>query len=94
MSKQCQSCGMPLHTKQAGDCRGTEADGSKSEKWCSLCYEKGIFTDPTCSLDNMKQKVDNVLKENGNGRLMRWLAKKQLPHLERWSESSDNKAFS
>lgn len=39
MGKQCQSCGMPLQTKKAGDCRGTETDGSKSEKWCSLCYE-------------------------------------------------------
>lgn len=49
MSKQCQSCGMPLQTKKAGDCRGTEKDGS--------------------------------------GRLMRWMAQKQLPHLERWKST-------
>ncbi len=84
MSKQCQSCGMPLSTKKAGDCRGSEKDGSKSEKWCSLCYENGAFIGPDCTLDEMKTIVDKALVENGSGRLMRWLAQKQLPHLERW----------
>lgn len=84
MSKQCQSCGMPLHTKKAGDCRGSEADGSKSYKWCSLCYENGVFINPDCTLDEMKDIVDNALREQGSGKLMRWLAQKQLPSLERW----------
>lgn len=84
MVKQCQSCGMPLQTKKAGDCRGTESDGSKSEKWCQLCYSKGKFVGPECTLDEMKVIVDNALKENGSGKFMRWMAKKQLPRLERW----------
>lgn len=84
MAKQCQSCGMPLQTKKAGDCRGTNADGTKSEKWCSLCYENGAFIGPDCTLDDMKQIVDKALAEKGSGRLMRWMAQKQLPHLERW----------
>jgi len=75
---------MPLQTEKAGDCRGTEADGSKSEKWCSLCYQNGAFTGPDCTLDDMKKIVDNALKENGSGRLFRWMARMQLPHLERW----------
>jgi hypothetical protein len=82
--KQCQSCGMPLQTKKAGDCRGTEADGSKSEKWCKLCYENGAFINPDSTLQEMEAIVDDALKENGSGRLMRWMAKKQLPTLERW----------
>lgn len=82
--KQCQSCGMPLQTKKAGDCRGTEADGSKSDKWCSLCYENGAFIGPECTLDEMKQIVDKALQEQGSGKLMRWMAAKQLPRLERW----------
>jgi hypothetical protein len=86
MTKQCQSCGMPLMTKKAGDCRGTEADGSKSEKWCTLCYMNGKFVGPDCTLDEMKKIVDNALKEQGSGRLMRWLAKQQLPRLERWKK--------
>ena len=84
MAKQCQSCGMPLQNKKSGDSRGTEADGSKSEKWCKLCYEKGAFIGGDCTLDEMRTIVDNALKEQGSGRLMRWMAQKQLPRLERW----------
>ena len=82
--KQCQSCGMPLQTKKAGDCRGIEADDTKSEKWCSLCYQNGAFISPDCTLEQMKAIVDNALMENGSGKLMRWMAAKQLPLLERW----------
>jgi hypothetical protein len=86
MTKQCQSCGMPLQTKKGGDCRGTEADGSKSEKWCSLCYKNGSFCRADCTLEEMKAIVDNALKEKGSGHLMRWVAQKQLPRLERWKK--------
>lgn len=84
MKKQCQSCGMPLQTKKAGDCRGSEIAGSKSEKWCSLCYQNGAFVRPDCTLEDMKGIVDKALVENGSGRIMRWMAQKQLSHLERW----------
>ena len=86
MVKQCQSCGMPLETKKAGDCRGTNLDGSKSEKWCSLCYENGDFLNPDCTVEEMKENVDKALVENGSGRFMRWAAKRQLPTLERWKK--------
>ncbi len=75
---------MPLITKKAGDCRGSEKYGSKSEKWCKLCYEDGAFITKDCSLDDMRKIVDDALVENGSGRLMRWMAQKQLPRLERW----------
>jgi len=78
---------MPLITKKAGDCRGTEKNGTKSEKWCSLCYENGKFNGPDCTLDDMRKIVDDALKENGSSRIMRWMAQKQLPHLERWQTS-------
>lgn len=84
MKKQCQSCGMPLQTKKAGDCRGTEADGTKSEKWCSLCYADGKFVNPDSTLEEMEVIVDKALKDQGSGRLMRWMAQKQLPRLGRW----------
>jgi hypothetical protein len=82
--QQCQSCGMPLQTKKAGDCRGTESNGSKSEKWCSLCYENGSFIGGDCTLEEMTQIVDKALKDQNAWFLMRWMAKKQLPKLERW----------
>ncbi len=87
MSKQCQSCGMPLQTKKAGDCRGTEKDGSRSELWCKLCYKNGAFIGPDCTLEEMRAIVDKALAEQGSGKLMRWLAQKQLPRLQRWKAS-------
>lgn len=84
MTRQCQSCGMPLQTKKAGDCRGTEADGSRSELWCSLCYENGAFIGGDCTVEQMQEIVDAALIENGSGRLMRWLARRQIPTLQRW----------
>jgi hypothetical protein len=81
---QCQSCGMPLLTKKAGDCRGSEADGSKSEKWCVLCFENGAFIGADCTCEQMQDIVDQALKEQGSNALFRWLAKKQIPTLERW----------
>jgi hypothetical protein len=77
---------MPLQTKKAGDCRGTESDGSKSEKWCSLCYENGSFIGPDCTLEQMISIVDSALIENGSGKLMRWMARQGIPRLERWSK--------
>ncbi|MFM7082321.1 MAG: zinc ribbon domain-containing protein [Actinomycetota bacterium] len=82
--KQCQSCGMPLHTKRAGDCRGTERDGSKSEKWCSLCYVNGEFVSPIMSLVEMTKIVDDALRREKVWLPMRYMAKRQLPRLERW----------
>lgn len=84
MVKQCQSRGMPLQTKKAGNCRGTESDGSSSDTWCKLCYENGELINPDCTLDEMRVIVENALKENGSGKLMRWMAQQQLPRLERW----------
>lgn len=82
--KQCQSCGMPLQTAKAGDCRGTEADGSRSEKWCSLCYAGGRFLHPDCTLEEMVSIVDTALKREKASFVMRWAAKRQVPSLERW----------
>ena len=82
--KQCQSCVMPLHSKKVGDCRGTERDGSKSEKWCSLCYVDGSFVNPNCTLNEMIDIVDDALKRDGRWFPMRWAARKQIPTLERW----------
>lgn len=75
---------MPLQTKEAGDCRGSESDGSKSEKWCKLCYEKGKFVNPDSTVEEMIEIVDQALKRDKRSLLMRTMAKKQIPRLERW----------
>ena len=84
MKKQCQSCGMPLNSRQQGDMRGSETDGSLSEKWCKLCYANGKFIGPDCTLEQMQEIVDNALKNQGAGKFMRFMAKNGIPRLERW----------
>lgn len=75
---------MPLDSKKLGDKRGTERDGSKSEKWCNLCYSNGEFLGPDCTLEQMIEIVDNALKEQKAWFGMRWMARKGIPRLERW----------
>ena len=38
---------------------GTEADGSRTAEWCKLCYEKGQFTKPEMTMDEM---ITNSIK--------------------------------
>lgn len=84
MSKKqfCQSCSMPLDGKD----NGTEKDGSMSQKYCAMCYEKGEFITPNMTLEEMTKIVDNALKEKGWGKFRRYLAKGMLPKLERWKK--------
>jgi len=63
MSKFCQSCGMPMSKDQNGG--GTNADASKSEKYCSHCYVNGEFTDGGITDVKEYQKyVIEKMKEN------------------------------
>jgi hypothetical protein len=75
---------MPLVTSKAGDCRGTEADGTRSEMWCSLCFVDGTFLDSGCTVSEMQDIVDAALKRDGRWIVMRWLARRQIPTLARW----------
>ena len=46
-TKFCQSCGMPLDSK---DVCGTNQDGSINEEYCIYCYKDGAFVDD-CTMD-------------------------------------------
>ena len=78
---QCQSCGMPL---KSGEESGTEANGSKSHKYCHFCYQNGQFTEPNVTLEEFKSLNDERMKKAGVNFILRWLGKMQLPSLERW----------
>lgn len=41
-STRCENCGDPLDGERDF---GTEADGSRSEQYCRLCYRDGQFLD-------------------------------------------------
>jgi hypothetical protein len=78
----CQSCGMPMD-KDPGQ-GGTNADGTKNNRYCSLCYEQGAFKDNFTRADEMVELVKGKLKEMGVGSLKRWFYTSHIPRLERW----------
>ena len=77
---------MPLDKPEAF---GTEADGSKSEKYCTYCYQNGAFTQPDATLDEMieisargwSDQDPNTSYEQAKAQLSQ-----MLPYLERWHQ--------
>lgn len=84
MGKQCQSCGMPLKKDEQGG--GTEVDGSKSQTYCSHCYQSGVFIEPNITAIDMKKKVEDKICEMGMPRFLAKLFSRQVPKLQRWNK--------
>ncbi len=83
--KVCQSCGMPLKSDPQGG--GTLADGTKSFKYCSFCFQQGRFTQPEMTASQMQAFVKGKMKEMGfiPGLLAVFFVK-GIPKLARWKE--------
>ncbi|MEZ5919977.1 MAG: zinc ribbon domain-containing protein [Parvularculaceae bacterium] len=79
-ASKCQSCGMPLN-KDPG---GTEADGSKSENYCSHCYQQGAFTKPEMTASEMQQFVKAKMREMGFPGFLAGMFTAGIPKLQRW----------
>lgn len=85
--KHCQSCGMPLRRDEAGG--GTNGDGSKSSMYCSHCYQRGEFTMPDITVEQMRERVRAKLKEFGFPAIAATLMTGDISRLRRWrSETS------
>lgn len=84
--KFCQSCGFPLERDKNGG--GTEKDGSLSNKYCSMCYQKGNFLSPKeiDSPQKMQEFCIIEMKKAGINGIFAWLATRTIPKLERWKE--------
>lgn len=85
--KLCQSCAMPLNDKGT-DFRGTEKDGSKSDKFCAHCYRNGAYIEPNLPFEDMVTRgIDGMEKSNANF-FKKFLMRKSYPtllkQLERW----------
>jgi len=82
--KFCQSCGYPLNKDKNGG--GTEKDGSKSAKYCSMCYENGEFLSPKeiDTPEKMQKFCIGEMKKSGMNGFVAWLATRPIPKLERW----------
>ena len=82
MARQmCQSCGMPIKKDEV---KGTEADGSLSQKYCTHCYQKGSFTWPDATAETMQiYSIGVLMKHHWPGFLAKMLTN-GIPKLERW----------
>ena len=79
----CQSCAMPMDKPELF---GTEANGNPSTNYCTYCYQKGVFTEPGIT---MEQMIDKCVKHMVEQKIMpedkaRALMTKYLPQMKRW----------
>ncbi|MCX6132361.1 MAG: zinc ribbon domain-containing protein [Ignavibacteriales bacterium] len=79
----CQSCGMPRSKDPQGG--GTESDGSKSLMYCSRCYERGTFTRPDITAQQMIDLVRGKMKEMHIPGFLAYFIVKKIPKLKRWA---------
>ncbi|WP_029041248.1 zinc ribbon domain-containing protein [Cucumibacter marinus] len=82
MTRICQSCSMPMDKDAEGG--GTEADGTRSGKYCSLCYKDGAFTQPDFTVEEMQDFCIEQLSNKGLPKFMGWIFTRSIPRLERW----------
>jgi hypothetical protein len=80
--KSCQSCGMPLKKDPQGG--GTNADGTRSQMYCSYCYRNGAFVNSDMTLEQMQAFCKGKMKEMGLPGFLAGLMTKGIPRLERW----------
>jgi hypothetical protein len=84
--KCCQSCGLPWDKDPQGS--GTNADGSKSDMYCSYCYKQGQFVNPNLTADEMQAYASKKLQQYGIPVFLANMLTKGIPGLERWKQSA------
>ena len=79
----CQSCAMPLEKHEH---YGTDANGTKVDKYCHFCLQNGKFTDPNVTMQEMINKVSSMLAQHSD--MTETQAKEMMseliPKLDRW----------
>lgn len=63
---------------------GTNADGTLSSEYCSLCYVNGAFTYQGSDVREYQKMVVNEMVKNGWLRPLAWLFTRRIPSLKRW----------
>ncbi len=82
MGQRCQSCGMPLDKDPKGG--GSEADGSLSSTYCSICYRDGAFVHKGVTAAEFQAHCVEALAGKGMPRIMAWVFTRGIPKLDRW----------
>jgi hypothetical protein len=79
--KFCQSCAMPLDKDpQKG---GTNADGSKSGKYCSYCCQNGVLAGEGMNVKEFQEFCRQKMVEGGHNKFVAWLFTRGYKRLER-----------
>lgn len=80
----CQSCGMPMEKIAE---YGTNLDGSQNYTYCTHCYQKGEFTQPNISLEEMIKGCIGIMAKYGMDKEeAKTKVETLLPTLERWKK--------
>lgn len=81
----CQSCGIPLGRKED---RGTNADETSNSEYCCFCFQKGEFTEPDLTMDQMISKVTGFIAgiEHMTEEKAKVIANTFIPKLKRWQK--------
>ncbi len=87
----CQSCGYPMKKDEKGG--GTNADGTVSEKYCSMCYENGKFLSPPeiDTVEKFQEFCIQEMKKDGMNGILAWVLTRGIPKLERWAKQDNSK---
>ncbi len=81
----CQSCGMPMNDSELF---GTEISGEKNDEYCRYCYDKGNFSQPNLTMEEMIDFCTSVLKEDGmEEEKAKTMLKNTIPFLKRWKKN-------
>ena len=87
MKKMCESCGMPMKDKD----KGIKKDGSMSEHYCNLCYDKGKFHDPDATVEDMKKYSVEGMSKAGWPKWLARLLVRNTGKLPRWQQEDTTK---
>ncbi len=81
--KVCQSCGRPLNRPED---HGTNTDGSRNGEYCAFCYQKGNFTYPGMTRENMIEIYASLMvtMKDISEAEAKQMASSYIPDLKRW----------
>lgn len=67
--------------------KGSEADGTRSEKYCMHCYADGGFTVPNATVEQMREYSIKGMTDSGWPKLLAKFLTKNTHKLPRWQKA-------
>jgi len=82
----CQSCGYPLQKEED---KGINADGTRNEEYCIMCFKDGKFIQSDVTMEGMIELAAKGLSEfdpNMSYEQAKEYVSKVIPQLKRWKK--------